>query len=237
MESKICSKCKIEKELCEFNKHKLSKDGHKTSCRECQKIDSKIYKSKNKEKIKEQNKGYYINNKVKIVKRNKEYLLKNTDKVKNRKQEYYKNNKINYLVKQQLYREKNREKVNKNKNEYQTNRRKNDYLYKLTENIRGRVRDYLKIKNITKKNKTFEIIGCSPEELMLYIEKQFIGEMCWDNYGLFGWHIDHIIPLSSAKTEEDLYKLCYYTNLQPLWAFDNLSKGDKILTPLTNNTF
>ena len=63
----------IEKELCEFNKHKLSKDGHKPSCRECQKIDSKIYKSKNKEKIKEQSKEYYINNKEKIVKKKKEY--------------------------------------------------------------------------------------------------------------------------------------------------------------------
>ena len=61
MESKICSKCKIEKKLCEFNKNKLSKDGHKSICRECQKIDSKIYKSTNKEKIKEQSKEYYIN--------------------------------------------------------------------------------------------------------------------------------------------------------------------------------
>ena len=53
--------------------------------------------------------------------------------------------------------------------------------------------------------------------------------MSWDNYGLHGWHIDHIIPISSAKTEEELYKLFYYTNLQPLWAIDNIKKGNKIL--------
>ena len=53
--------------------------------------------------------------------------------------------------------------------------------------------------------------------------------MCWDNYGKFGWHIDHIIPLSSASSEEEIFKLCHYTNLQPLWAFDNLSKGNKII--------
>lgn len=53
--------------------------------------------------------------------------------------------------------------------------------------------------------------------------------MNWDNRGLYGWHIDHIIPLSSAKTEEEVYKLCHYTNLQPLWAKENLSKGNKII--------
>ena len=52
--------------------------------------------------------------------------------------------------------------------------------------------------------------------------------MSWDNYG--DWHIDHIIPLSSAKTEEEIYKLAHYTNLQPLWAEDNIKKSNKILT-------
>jgi hypothetical protein len=58
------------------------------------------------------------------------------------------------------------------------------------------------------------------------LEKQFVVGMSWDNRNK--WHIDHIIPLSSAKTEEEIYKLAHYTNLQPLWAEDNLSKGDTI---------
>ena len=53
--------------------------------------------------------------------------------------------------------------------------------------------------------------------------------MAWENYGYYGWHIDHIIPLSSAKTEEELYKLSHFTNLQPMGASDNRKKGAKIL--------
>jgi hypothetical protein len=93
--------------------------------------------------------------------------------------------------------------------------------------VRGRVNKFLKSKNITKTNKTFDIVGCTPEFLKEHLEQQFTEGMSWDNQGK--WHIDHIIPLSSAKTEEEIYKLCHYTNLQPLWAEDNLNKGCKIL--------
>ena len=61
------------------------------------------------------------------------------------------------------------------------------------------------------------------------VEEQFVDGMSWDNYGIYGWHIDHIIPLSSAKTEEEIFKLCHYTNLQPLWAVDNLKKSNKLI--------
>ena len=92
--------------------------------------------------------------------------------------------------------------------------------------VRYRIWFYLKSNNITKKNKTFDIVGCSPEFLKEHLEKQFISGMTWENRN--EWHIDHIIPLSSAKTEDELYKLCHYTNLQPLWAEDNLKKSNKI---------
>lgn len=76
--------------------------------------------------------------------------------------------------------------------------------------------------------KTFDIVGCSPEFLKEYLEKQFTEGMSWELMG-HHIHIDHITPLSSASTEEELYKLCHYTNLQPLWAQENLSKGNKII--------
>ena len=82
--------------------------------------------------------------------------------------------------------------------------------------------------DITKKNKTFEIVGCEPNELKMYLEKQFVVGMSWENRN--EWHIDHIIPLSSAKTEDELYKLCHYTNLQPLWVVENIQKSNKILS-------
>ena len=96
--------------------------------------------------------------------------------------------------------------------------------------MRSRLCNYLKSNNITKKNKTFDIVGCTPEFLKEHLENKFKEGMSWENHDLYGWHIDHIIPLSSAKTEEEIYKLCHYSNLQPLWAGDNLSKGNKVFT-------
>ena len=94
--------------------------------------------------------------------------------------------------------------------------------------MRCRIWKYLNILEISKKNKTFDIVGCSPEFLKQHLEKQFTEGMCWELLGQH-IHIDHIIPLSSAKTEDELYKLCHYENLQPLWAEDNLKKSNKIL--------
>ena len=69
-------------------------------------------------------------------------------------------------------------------------------------------------------------MGCTPEFLKEHLQSQFKDGMGWDNYG--SWHIDHIIPLSVAKDEKEIYRLCHYTNLQPLWAIENLSKGNKV---------
>jgi hypothetical protein len=80
---------------------------------------------------------------------------------------------------------------------------------------------------MTKNNKTFEIVGCEPKELKMYLEKQFKNGMTWKNRN--EWHIDHIIPLSSAKTEKNVINLCHFTNLQPLWVKENLEKSNKIL--------
>jgi hypothetical protein len=88
---------------------------------------------------------------------------------------------------------------------------------------------FFKSNNIYKTNKTFEIVGCTPQQLKEHIQLQFKDNMSWENYGYYGWHIDHIIPLSSANTEKELYKLCHFTNLQPLWAEDNLKKSNKML--------
>lgn len=116
----------------------------------------------------------------------------------------------------------------KNPDYYKTyfkNRKKTDFLFKLCTNMRIRLNVFLKTKRITKSNKTFNIIGCTPFELKVYLEEQFTYGMGWENHG--EWHIDHIIPLSSAKTDEEIYKLCHYTNLQPLWSYDNIKKGSK----------
>jgi hypothetical protein len=80
--------------------------------------------------------------------------------------------------------------------------------------------------NQTKNNSTVKMLKYSALELKNHITSLFTEGMSWDNYG--EWHIDHIIPLSSSKTEEEIYKLIHYTNLQPLWAKDNLIKSNKL---------
>jgi hypothetical protein len=113
---------------------------------------------------------------------------------------------------------------------YQKTRRENNPINVIINRTRSRIYYYLKLKSYPKNDKTFNIVGCTPEFLKEHLECKFINNMSWDNYG--EWHIDHIIPLSSSKTKEELIKLFHYTNLQPLWAFDNMSKGNKKPPPL-----
>jgi hypothetical protein len=111
---------------------------------------------------------------------------------------------------------------NKKKEKYQK-----DIIFRLSTNLRNRLNNFLKTKGYNKNSKTFEIIGCSPQQLLEHLENQFVPGMSWSNRN--EWHIDHIIPLSSAKDESEIYKLSHYTNLQPLWKVDNLKKGCKLI--------
>ena len=75
-------------------------------------------------------------------------------------------------------------------------------------------------RGFTKSSKTCEILGCDWDTLKEHFEKQFDDKMSWENHGTY-WDIDHIIPVSSAKTEEDIIRLNHYTNLQPLESYYN----------------
>lgn len=148
---------------------------------------------------------------------------------KERRRQNYAKNKDRDKKKVKQWQKNNHQAVINHTNKYIKNRKERDPLFKLAANIRSRTRCTLKSKHFTKSDKFQNYIGCSLEELKIYIESQFQPGMTWDNWSYGGWHIDHIIPLSSAETEEEMYKLCHYTNLQPLWAKDNLVKSNKIL--------
>lgn len=233
---KKCNKCEIEKDICFYGKDSKTKDGLKTICKECRKIESKKRYNENKEYFIQYNiltkesrniskKKWSESNKDKVINSSKKYLLNNPEK---RKESV----KIYYLKNKEKIKDYNKKWVNNNPSymtEYVKKRKKIDSEYKLWVNIRTRISNYLKLKNIAKNNSTYNLVGLLPNELKIHLEKKFTNGMTWKNYGFYGWHIDHIIPLSSAKTEEEIYKLCHYTNLQPLWAVDNLKKGCKIL--------
>lgn len=105
-------------------------------------------------------------------------------------------------------------------------RKEEDPLFKLKCKMRTRLSGIFKKLSLKKNVSTASLLGTSYEIVKQHIESKFVENMTWDNYGQ--WHIDHIIPLISAKSEKDLIKLCCYTNLQPLWAKDNIKKGHKI---------
>jgi hypothetical protein len=109
--------------------------------------------------------------------------------------------------------------------EYQKKRKMIDPLYRLRHSISTAISNALKRYGYRKKSRTAEILGCSMEEFKAHIESQFLDGMSWDNRSL--WHIDHIMPVSMAKTEDELIRLNHYRNLRPMWAKDNLSKSDK----------
>ena len=102
-----------------------------------------------------------------------------------------------------------------------------DLNKKLANALRNRLSSALKGR--TKICSLIEYLGCSIEELKKHLESKFQPGMTWDNYGRFGWHIDHIRPLSKIdlSTTQGIKEACSYYNLQPLWWRDNLVKGNK----------
>jgi hypothetical protein len=141
--------------------------------------------------------------------------------------QYYKKNKIKLLSQNKIYYQINKEKIQKQKTQYQYNKLKTDPYFRMIHNIRRRINAALHGNN--KSKNTLSLIGCEIVEFKKYIENQFVKNMSWDNYGK--WHIDHIMPCSSFDlTDPEQQRKCFhYTNLQPLWAEDNLRKSDKIL--------
>jgi len=135
-------------------------------------------------------------------------------------------NRNQYWISEEKYNEKKEQAREYRKNySYHKDRYHKDPIFKLKILMKGRLRSILLNPNnpLKKSKRTFEYIGCSAEQLKKHLEDQFSEGMTWDNYGT--WHVDHKTPTSRASTEEELMKLCHYTNLQPLWEKDNLCKG------------
>lgn len=183
----------------------------------------KLYYQANRERLSEKRKHFYQENKEKRLANCKRYRDKNKDKIK----QYREENKEKYRDFSKKYQQENKENLKTKRLAYEKRRAKTDPHFKLRRSLRHRLRESLKYKKWNKNSSLASYIGCDKETLKKYFESKFLDGMSWENHG--EWHIDHIVPLSSARTEEELYRLCHYTNLQPLWAIDNLRKSDKVL--------
>ena len=156
----------------------------------------------------------------------KKYRQDNRERINECMKQYYQDNRERLNARRKQRYQENKDSAYECSKQYTKKRRKTDPLFKLAGNLRTRTYQAFKYNGYSKNTKTQQMLGVSWEVCKAHIENQFTKGMNWDNYG--EWHIDHIIPLASANTEKELTKLCHYSNLQPLWAEDNLSKGSKI---------
>ena len=187
---------------------------------------NKKYYENNKEKFKEYHINYYKNNKEKIKLRQKKWNEENPEKRKKWNEE----NPEKLRESRRKHYVKNKEALGvahklRWKKLYHTNPN-----FKLRCNLSARVSMELKKHILKKTQSTLLYVGCSMKQLKEYLENKFEDGMTWDNWSKHGWHIDHIIPCSSFDlTKENEQKKCFhYTNLQPLWAKDNLKKSNKL---------
>ena len=225
---KICSKCKEEKDFIEFGKCSKEKSGLKSACKAC----CKKYYINNREKLLNKQKNYYYENKEYILAQHKEYRKNNPESVKKSRQKHYKNNSEKIIKSAFEYYLKNKSYLSSKKLERRKKRLKEDSVYKFKCNTNKLITNSFKrVLNgkVSKSKRTFEILGCTIPEFIEHLQSLFTEGMTLENHGNCEecWQIDHKIPISSAKTEEEIYKLNHYTNLQPLWRNDNLTKGCK----------
>lgn len=254
---KVCSKCRIEKELSEFHKRSRTKDGYNYNCKKCRSSETKDFYEKHKDKILEKIKKYRNDNKEHIKKLTKLNRIKNREKIlkwkkewsksengKKSKQKYYQNNCEKIKNQTKLRRKNNPEKykefdkIKRNKDGY--NEYRSEYVKKhkkLNPHIyawRTVLNNSFKRLGTKKEGYTIDLLGYSAIELKKHLESKFSENMTWNNWGK--WHIDHIKPVSSFDKSEKPSVVNSLNNLQPLWANDNLKKGKKIVNNLKNNT-
>lgn len=200
---KQCTKCNNSKNLECFSKDKKRLDGLQLSCKDCQ----RLYYSKNKENIKEY-KDLHKNSK-------KQYDLI-----------YRENHQLQIQTKDKTYYNKNKTVIKDRVIKWQKAQIKGSD-YQLSKALRDRLRKAIQIDQKT--GSAVNDLGCSIADLKKHLESKFDSEMNWNNYGFNGWHIDHIKPLNTfnLSNNEELKKACHYSNLQPLWAIDNLKKAKK----------
>lgn len=200
---KYCPKCKIEKSVNDFYVDRHSPDGYTTACKACR----KAYMDGRKDLQKE----YREQNREKLLEGKKQYRERSKDKIRAYNAEYVK-----------------RDYVKKRANKHIVEKYNNDELFRLKMCVRSEIRSGFTRKGFTKSETTEELVGCTLEEFIGHLKATYFQNYGVEYDGTQKVHIDHIIPIATAKTEEEVKKLCHWSNLQLLNAEDNLEKSDSL---------
>lgn len=242
MKTKKCSECGTEYPPTTefFYRHKRNPDGLRYECKECCKKYIKIYRLDHKKEIQEWKKRHYKEHIDEIKKYTKKHYYENKERINVESKKYYHKNKEIFREKyrgiRQIYYQKHRcEKLLYAKNyrklhqeryrELSRLQRQNDMHYKISCNLRSRIRIAIKQQSAIKSAHLQDLLGCSIDFLKFHLESQFSEGMSWANYGKHGWEIHHIKPcaLFDLTKEEDQKKCFHWTNTKPLWQKDNSS--------------
>lgn len=239
---KICKHCNIEKPFSEYQKVGGGK-WLQPYCKSCDSIRKEVHRKNNKNRYREQALINYHKNK-KLLPNEQKKLNKDERKVK--MAAYFDKVRLSTEEKKKRisacnksYRERNKNKVIENKRKYRISGRATETAkewqkkqmvkpeFRIKKNLRGRI--YVALKRGIKTATTMELLGCTIEEFKVYIELQFKDGMGWHNYTKDVWHLDHIKPckLFDLTKKEQQIACFHFSNLQPLWAIDNLVKGTK----------
>lgn len=207
----------------------MASEKQKASQRAYYERNKALVKSRAKEWVRknpEVRQRWYEKNKALLIARAKDWKKRNPDKVKAGSAIYEKKYAKRRSETKKIWRQERKEVY-----KAQIARRQAKPVNRIRSVITGGVRRFLEGK--FKSGKTFDLLAYTPAELCVHLERQFIDGMNWSNYGVKGWHIDHIIPLSKFDIQEygdDGFKRGWsLPNLRPLWGKDNISKKDQVL--------
>lgn len=196
-----------------FSRNKAKADGYQSWCKLCRKEHDAVF---------------YQENKIHLLSTHANYKLNSASVVKSAQHLYYQTNKENILNKQRQRYTENKAAFRVVQNRSEQKRLLANPEFRLKKRLRIRLHSAL--KNSQKSGSAVKDLGCTIPELKMLLEQKWQQGMTWDNWTRDGWHIDHIKPLASFNLEdrEQFLEAVHYTNLQPLWATDNISKSDHI---------
>lgn len=228
VQTKKCCGCKEHKPFPDFNKSKAGTLGLANICRVCTAAYKVKYKEKYPDKLRDSNRRRYEANKEKIRAQVAAYRLANPEAVSAAKKACYEKKKAAYIARIREYAATERGRMLRLAAQSKATKRRmaEDPVFAMKRRVYSCISSAISGKNYTKSSRTHEILGCSWVEFKAHIEKQFLKGMTWERRS--EWHLDHIVPLSTAKTAEEVIALNHFTNFRPLWAQDNMLKSDRI---------